>query len=106
MIEAGGGGLVPNELIYALVIFSFMHSLLLNFKIDFFFFYEFEKIGGQEITSTKSLIFLFSFIYLARGLLIEILICFQRSNCSSFTSHGLGKHPGLEQFNRKREYAH
>lgn len=58
------------------------------------------------MTSLLSPIFLYSFMDLARGRSIEILICFQRSNCSSFTSHGLGKHPGLKQFNRTREYAH
>lgn len=31
------------------------------------------------------------------GRLIEILICFQRSDCSSFTSHGLSKQPRLTQ---------
>lgn len=33
----------------------------------------------------------------ARGHLIEILIRFQRSACSSFTSHGLSKQPRLAQ---------
>ena len=33
---------------------------------------------------------------LVAGHLIEILIAFQRSNCSSFITHAVGKHPWLE----------
>lgn len=82
-----------------------MHMVFfLNFKIEDFFLFLWKKNSQpDEITSPKSPIFLYSFIDLARGCSIEILISFQRSNCSSFTSHGLGKHPGLKQFNRTRE---
>lgn len=49
-------------------------------------------LGPGVITAPPLIIFIHLY-----GRLIEILICFQRSNCSSFTSHGLSKQPRLNQ---------
>lgn len=51
-------------------------------------------MGLSPVVITAPPLVIFIHLY---GHLIEILISFQRSNCSSFPSHGLSKQPRLNQ---------